>query len=146
MRPKFTVPDESRKVIKTFEEAVAGFSQRSQQAVQMAVMELVAEVRRSIEEQTLKVPPLTPRYKAEKTRKGMDPRTLVATREYLDSIKYIQTLGGARIECDEERKRLLEGGTSKMPARPHWGPAMARLARGELGIKGKAARYVLFGR
>jgi hypothetical protein len=79
--------------------------------------------------------PLNPDYKAGKVAQGLDPRILIATREYLDSIQVTKLIGeyGYRVGVPNrihsgsnislrDLARMLEFGTSRMPARPHWRP------------------------
>ena len=82
--------------------------------------------------------PLTIKYLTKKIAKGLDPRILLATQEYYlsiivvrleDPVKgvmyYVGVKPGKHSQSDityDQLARMLEFGTSRMPARPHWRP------------------------
>jgi len=80
------------------------------------------DLRDFIKEQKGNWEELSEQYKAYKQRKGLDPRILIATGKYLNSIKVVQEGTRFKIvpEGYEELAQYLEFGTSRMPARPHW--------------------------
>jgi hypothetical protein len=80
--------------------------------------------------------PLSKGYARYKRRMGLDPRTLIATGKYVNSIQPIQQpdgnwlvsvpntpLGDGSKHTLRDLARWLEYGTRTMPARPHWRPA-----------------------
>lgn len=85
--------------------------------------EFVKNVKKRIEQQDANWVPLDPKYLARKIKEGMDPRILIRTGAYLESIKY-ERLGKNRYrifaEGNEELSSYLEFGTDKMPSRPHF--------------------------
>jgi HK97 gp10 family phage protein len=60
-------------------------------------------------------------------RRSLDKRPLINTREYLNGIKAVKVADGAAIEADLILWKWLEFGTKKMPARPHFRPAIRKL-------------------
>lgn len=91
--------------------------------------------------------PLSERYLAWKKREGLDLRTLIATKTYVQSIRAVPRKrkgeivswgvgpghpnekhgpSGLRLH---DLARLLEYGTRRMPARPHWRPAWSAFVR-----------------
>ena len=92
--------------------------------------ELYAErVRGALEQQTFDAPPLSEQWVRRKAREGLDGRTLIATKEYLDSIQAV----GSSVEADAEKKDLAENGTKNQPPRPHWGPALDSIRLRDIG-------------
>lgn len=101
---------------------------------------LVEEVTDAIERQTYDWEPLKPKYLDKKIEQGYDPRTLVRTREYLDSISWGVTGGKiwAGIKMGSMHSsglpmaklaRIHEFGTAVVPARPLWRPALSIVLR-----------------
>jgi hypothetical protein len=100
--------------------------------------EFVDELKFKLESQLFGHVPLNREYYLWKLKNRLDPRTLIATHEYMDNITF------ERIEDDTSGvtlrvgmssgihrgsnlpygrlQRYLEDGTSRMPARPHWRP------------------------
>lgn len=69
--------------------------------------------------------PLTPKYAARKAREGLDPRILIATKEYIRKLKAVEVSEGKwEIQGDLDLAFLLENGTKRMRSRRHWGPAL----------------------
>lgn len=87
-----------------------------------------------IESQRFRHAPLSPGYVEAKRRAGLDPRILIATHEYLDSIEVSPLTDGSGVRVGvggrthsggipmRQLARMLEFGTIRMPARPHWRP------------------------
>lgn len=76
-----------------------------------------------IESQSMGHADLSSKWSDYKSSHGLDPRTLIATGEYLESFKVTRI--GTRTwklhpEGQEELAEWLEYGTRTMPARPHW--------------------------
>ncbi len=84
---------------------------------------------------------LSPKYLKWKKRKGLDTRILLAHHYYISSITVYRSGGdwvvgvkpfqkhpatGVRME---KLARFLEFGTSRMPPRPHWRPALEEVRR-----------------
>ncbi len=98
--------------------------------------EFADDLRAIIARQLVAWVPLSPKYRLYKSRMGLDPRILIATKRYVDSIQAIQQPDGSWIVGvpDEPLRpgsrytlkdlaRWLEYGTPHMPPRPHWRPA-----------------------
>jgi len=129
-----------KNIISVFEDAVATGTALQLKKQAEAISKLVKDV---IYQQLFKLHPLSPKYFQQKVKKGLDLRILIATGDYVKSIKVL------RIEDKELGviyqvgfpKRLhkpskltfeqlaywLEFGTKKMPARPHWRVVWARV-------------------
>jgi len=80
--------------------------------------------------------PLNKKYAKKKRMLGLDPRILIATGRYVNSIKPIAQQDGSWVVSVpneplrqgskytlKDLARWLEYGTQHMPARPHWRPA-----------------------
>lgn len=103
-------------------------------------------VKQIIYTQKYKWVPLSDRYLASKKRRGLDDRILIATKEYIQSIKPRPRKRDGRVTTwvvgpghhktkhssgvpMHQLGRWLEFGTSRMPARPHWRPAWSAFVR-----------------
>lgn len=100
--------------------------------------QIIKEVKARIEAQPPSWPPLTEKYLEWKIATGRDPRKLVSTKEYLNSIGvqrirrgktgFELRVGLPNAEHSEAGinynylARIHENGTRTIPARPHWGP------------------------
>lgn len=103
--------------------------------------DIAETVRTIILKQQYKWVPLSERYLAWKKKKKLDQRILIATHEYVNSIQAIPkekkgktvawSVGPGHPDTIHKPSkmrlhdlaRLLEYGTRRMPARPHWRPA-----------------------
>jgi hypothetical protein len=72
----------------------------------------------------------------------LDPRGLINTGSYLNSIKAL----GPGVVCDVDLRNWLEYGTRTMQSRPHWGPLLRVFAQKELVSVGEETLYELLGR
>ena len=94
------------------------------------------DLRQIISRQLISWVPLSSGYAIRKRTLGLDPRILIATGRYVNSIQAMQQKDGGWIVSipDEPLRpgskhtlkdlaRWLEYGTLRMPARPHWRPA-----------------------
>lgn len=88
--------------------------------------QLARMVREAILTQSVRMKALTPDWKAEKRRRGLDPRKLVATQEYVNSIQVFPVRGGYAVGTDWEFVLVHEYGApaANIPARPHWRPTV----------------------
>lgn len=98
--------------------------------------EFADDLKMLISRQLIAWVPLNPKYKRHKRKMGLDPRILIATGRYIESIQPIQQpdggwivsvpaeplRGGSKYTL-KDLARWLEYGTRHMPARPHWRPA-----------------------
>lgn len=98
--------------------------------------EFADDLKSIISRQLIAWVPLTPAYKTRKRILGLDPRILIATGRYVNSIQPIQQDDGSWVVSVPEEPlrpgskytlrdlaRWLEYGTEHMPPRPHWRPA-----------------------
>ena len=92
---------------------------------------LARMVREAILTQSLRMKALSKGWKEEKKRRGFDPRKLIATREYVDSIGVYPTAQGYAIGTDWEFVLIHEYGApaANIPARPHWRPTVNKWQR-----------------
>jgi len=109
-------------------------SGRTIREIELKLPHILDEARKriveSVENQTFTVEGLSKRYEEYKVTHGLDPRVLIATGEYLDSISVTKIADGVwalRPEGTtkhglsmEELGSILEYGGDDMPARPHW--------------------------
>jgi hypothetical protein len=84
-------------------------------------------LRKNISQQLLPMAPLDRAYAAKKASKGLDPRILVATKEYLDSFQVVQEGTSASVSSGNVHAQALEFGNAQQPARPHWMPTMMEM-------------------
>lgn len=99
--------------------------------------EFADDVREILSRQLIAWVPLSKEYARHKREMGLDPRILIATGRYINSIQPIEQkdgswvvsvpnelLQGSTKHTLKDLARWLEYGTRTMPARPHWRPAM----------------------
>jgi hypothetical protein len=99
--------------------------------------EFADDVKAILSRQLIAWVPLNREYARRKREMGMDPRILIATGRYVNSIQPIEQkdgswvvsvpaepLQGSNKHTLKDLARWLEYGTRTMPARPHWRPAM----------------------
>lgn len=125
------------KGIKDAEARLKKIKTRAQNSPVMASFaeEVKARLVYSIELQTFKHEPLSTKWANKKDRLGLDPRILIATGEYVDSIFTGQTSTGFFVSIPEgltKRAAWMEFGTRTTVARPHWRP-VAMWAQGRWG-------------
>jgi len=110
--------------------------------------EFADDLRALITRQLIAWVPLTKGYARRKRMLGQDPRILIATGNYVNSIRAIQQGDGSWVVgipatplrsgskyTLKDLARWLEYGTHRMPARPHWRPAQAMWRTKLLQIK-----------
>jgi len=140
----------SRKRVKTVNNFIGVFK-TSVVAASVDELRIIAEELRddiieNIERQNFTHTILSEKYLAQKKKKGLDERILIASKQYLDSflVQRIQTSKDGviyvvtvkdEVHPDSEltyRKlaRIHEFGTQKIPARPHWRPTWSKFLRG----------------
>jgi hypothetical protein len=99
-------------------------------------LEFADDLKSIISRQLIAWVPLSPAYKKRKRILGLDPRILIATGRYVNSIQPVEQADGSWVVSIPEEPlrpgsrytlkdlaRWLEYGTQTMPARPHWRPA-----------------------
>lgn len=110
-------------------------------AMEKLANKAVREVKKTINQQTETWEPLNEEYEAFKKRTGLDPRKLVATKEYRDSITVTkEDVCRYRIGPPLKGKhssglplwklaRILEYGNAQgnLPPRPHYRPVLAQI-------------------
>jgi len=100
-----------------------GFVLVMKQYVEQVAQQYFDEIKDTIQKQKGKWVPLTPEYQAFKARYGLDPRILIATGGYEQSIVVEQVNSYSWKVYPKGNEKLaewLEFGTSSMPSRPHW--------------------------
>lgn len=103
---------------------------------ELLIQEFADDLKSLIEKQSFAWAPLSREYAVRKHLLGLDPRILIATGRYVNSIQPVQKpdgswevavpatpLGNGKHTL-KDLARWLEYGTRRMPARPHWRPAM----------------------
>jgi hypothetical protein len=162
---KSTIPDISRRLRKlerAASEVLTGF-------VPEYAGRVASEFRKRVREQAFRAfdeVPLAPSTVERKDRKGLDPRTMVATGHYVSSIRVFKLRdmagGGHRffighgaqdVALDEDGNRtdtslrlvarVQEYGSSRVPSRPHWTPHLRRLQRELPGVARAVRRAIL---
>lgn len=121
--------------------------------------EFADDLKRLIEQQSFAWVPLSAGYARRKNMLGQDPRILIATGRYVNSIRPVQAAdgswvvgvppeplhGGSRYTL-QDLARWLEFGTKRMPARPHWRPAMSlwktKAFQAKVGLKHGVRTYL----
>ena len=112
--------------------------------------EIAEEARNIIIEQRYNWAPLDPDYLDWKIKKGLDPRILIATRDYLEHIGtyeqdgkiFVGPLPGTHKPSGVPYVKLarwFEYGTETMPARPLWRPLFSVALRRNKKLKKKYA-------
>lgn len=119
----------------------------------------VQDLKHAILRQTLSWAPLSDGYVAHKRRLGLDPRTLIATQRYVNSIQAVMAPDGTwSVEVPplplrpgsrrtlQDLGRWLEFGTRNMPARPHWRPVLrmwkSKVYYSKLQLKERLVNYM----
>lgn len=123
MRIRLTPTSASREVIIRFQTVVTQFPSRADAAMKGIADDTVEYAKKVLEQQLFKGEPLKPGYVRRKQREGLDPRTLIATKAYLRSIKARKiTTRNYGVLCDVKKMLVHEFGNRKLkiPPRPHW--------------------------
>ncbi len=122
---RFKLSGEATEILARMARFPAALDAAKDRVTLAAAQDVVKAVKEAITGQVFPMAALSPRYAKRKAYRGHDPRTLIATKEYLESIATEYGDDGWGVMADEERMKLLEYGTKKMPGRPHWAPAIA---------------------
>ena len=117
--------EESLKIALTWARTHKDFKPNSAKAVEKIAKKTVEVAKLVVESQNFRTGTLVPAYIARKVREGLDPRILIATKEYLNSFKAEKDAQGEwAVLCDLEKMKRLEFGTRGKPGRPHWEPTI----------------------
>jgi len=130
MKPTFRILNNGAHV--RVQKFIKGFPEASTGAARVLGEAFLKTLKSSIETQSLGLAPLSESWTRTKAARGLDPRILMATKEYISSMVLTPVgQGKFAVEADGERFKLLEYGTRSMPARPHFRPAVkaARAAK-----------------
>lgn len=122
----------------------------AQKQIRQFAEEIAEEARDIIKEQRYDWVPLDPDYLASKIKKGLDPRTLIATGDYLDHIGtyekdgkiFVGPLPGTHKPSGltyVHLARIHEYGTETIPARPLWRPLFSVALRRNEKLRKKYA-------
>ena len=132
------------KLKKAFNDVVESGNEIVEEIQQELLEEEATYIQSAIRAQEFDHEPLNPGYLVRKIFKGLDPRILMATTEYIDKIGVYEDPSGSRYVGIPDEKheppegggpavdlkdlaKWLEFGTIKMPARPHFGPVHRRM-------------------
>lgn len=132
MRAHFSVQPQSQEFITRLVQTSAKFSRQADKALKRIAEETAASVRDKIAREAFEVVGLSPRYVLRKRRKGLDPRVLVATLDYMNSIGSKRIGKGAwGVTADVAKAVWAEYGSPKQkrPARPHWVPTLIEMEK-----------------
>lgn len=95
--------------------------------------ETVRVVKQVVETQNFSPLVITPEWAARKRRKDLDPRILIATNEYLDSMKVARISKGVyAVKANGLKASVLEEGNprdKKKRPRRHWEPALQAMSQ-----------------
>lgn len=101
------------------------YPEASDKAAMVLAEAFVTTVRKNIEGSKFPLAPLSVSWTAQKAKLGLDPRILIATGDYLRSMRAVNAgKGRAKVELDARKFLRLEYGTRTMPARPHLSVAL----------------------
>lgn len=127
-RPAFKLGREGIELVERFSAGSRNYGRKTDSVIKKLAEEVANEVRTGVENQSFQLVALTPKYAARKARERLDPRILIATKEYIRKIKAVKIKTGAYgIEGNLELARRLEYGTKTMKARPHWEPSIDKV-------------------
>ena len=104
---------------------------------------LVLMVREAIETQSLRLARLSDSWKTYKRRNNLDPRKLIASKDYLNSIRVGVGERGYVVGTDKLYGLVHEYGFGNIPARPHWRPTIRRWSRTAAAPVGEYAKKAL---
>ena len=122
---KFTVPQEALDVLQRMSGLQGGLDAMSSRVTEKIARTAVKRVRRAILQKMLDLAPASPAWLAYKARHGLDSRTLVASKQYVQSMKAVRIDEKSwGVEADYDLYKFHEYGTKNMPARPHWTPVL----------------------
>ena len=131
MIPRFQPTDEAAKLVGSLEKSTKEFASFKDRVTRHIAESYAKDVKRVILSQAFSNVQLSPGWIARKARERKDPRTLIATKRYYDSIKAEQVKKGEwSVVCsDDQLRRRLEQGTRTSPPRRHWGPVLDLYSR-----------------
>ena len=105
------------------------FSRGKDRASTKVLQTYADRVKDAIISQTLQLAPLSDGWAARKRREGKDPRILISTKGYVDSIR----VEGDGVVADANKKNFHENATKSSPARPVWGPVLDGMQIRDIG-------------
>ena len=126
----FKMTPEAFAVIESVGRTRRQFEARVDRALERIATTGAERVKGIIEQQKFAPLQISLAWAARKRKEGLDPRTLVATKKYLDSIlpKRIGKNSWG-ITADMLKAILSEYGWRRIKGRPHWGPALRELSK-----------------
>ena len=132
MRAHFSVKPESQEFVARLVQTSAKFARQADRALGRIAEETAAIVRDRIARESFEVVGLSAKYVLRKRRQGLDPRVLVATLDYMNSIGSKRIGKGVwGVTADVEKAVWAEYGSPKQkrPARPHWIPTLIEMEK-----------------
>jgi len=143
--PEFKLSPEAEKLIQRMKRAVANYPEASQKLSKMYAETGAKLLVDGIKGSAFTLAPLSPGWAAEKARKGLDSRILIAAKAYIGTIKAGRAGEWWSVQGDGRMAGLLEYGTKRMPPRPHIRPMMETLSA-KVFPDAKGVVDALFGR
>jgi len=145
IKPKFTIPPETLALIRRMGVLPSRVKAANARAIERIARACADRVKEKIETQDIRKAGMSPGWVAYKQRHALDPRELVATREYLESIQVKGKGVRAQVEADDVKRKLLEYGFKGRPGVPHWTPVLADLHKEVSKIVGEELEKALGG-
>jgi len=125
MKATFTLSREAVQLVEMMGTAPRRLQELADEAIKKVAEEITRRVTTRVLTQGFGPLELTPAYRVRKQRQGLDPRTLVATSDYLKSIRLVKlSPGHYAIEADPVKRGVFEEGTKTNRKRPHWEPVL----------------------
>ncbi len=123
----FDLPPQSKEFIVALLKSSKEFKPTCDRVVKRIAEQCASDVRRKILSQSFPNARVSDAWLKRKAKQGLDPRTLVATKEYVLSIQAQKVEPGVwGVVCnDMDLMKRLEYGTSRgSPPREHWRPVL----------------------
>lgn len=137
-RVEFKLSEEAKQNVRAFTQNSRDFRQKANRLVRTLAEETAKTVVRVIEQQEFAPLAVSPQWTARKRKLGLDPRTLIATQDYIKSIRAKKVSDGVwTVQADALKSEVLEYGNprdAKPTPRPHWRLAIAEMERRSPGI------------
>jgi HK97 gp10 family phage protein len=145
--PVFTLTPASKKFIERLKRATKELPKKEKKIGKLYAETAAKLMRDGIKKQEFNHPALTPEWKAKKAKRGLDPRTLMATKAFVDTIEAKPgTDGNYGVVADAKLSKIIEHGTKNQPPRPFIRPVMEKIGGAVDPKKAKELTDDLLGR
>lgn len=125
MTPKFKLTAEAEALVAGVNRGSNAYQSIVDAAMARVVSKFISRVKEAILSQSVPVVPLTVAWAVRKRAKGLDPRILVATMEYVSSFKKRKLGPGSyAVVAKEPIHSWMNDGTKHIPARRVVGPVL----------------------